>query len=428
MARKRLTEEIYSKMYDDYKCGFSVTQLSEKYDFKPVTIRNQFNKRGLYFSSSKKFTEEELENIISDYQKGMKPYELEKKYNRRSGTIIEKLRSIGIYELSLHHFNEEEIELLKVYYPIGDWESIKQLMPDVSRSSIHTKMSKLGIKQNSFHWTQADIDILKENYEYMYGHVDDLVELFEGRYTYKAICSKAKKLGLRTRDYWNDEEIKIMKDNYSNSSVDEMLLLLPNRTRHSIIGKAISLNLKSCCKYQDWEVQFIIDNWKNMSDKEMSKSLSKSFRGLKNKRISLGLFRTKEKSCYMGIHDYLRANNMFWKQEAMKNSNYKCVISGTRFDDIHHIYSFNLIVSEVIELLDIDLQKSMDDFSKDELKEILLTFRNIQSSYPIGVCLSKEIHQLFHDLYGYGNTTEKEWNEFVTNYKNNKYNHLIGVA
>lgn len=70
----------------------------------------------------------------------------------------------------------------------------------------------------------------------------------------------------------------------------------------------------------------------------------------------------------------------------------------------------------------------MDDFSKDELKEILLTFRDIQSSYPDGVCLSKEIHKLFHDIYGYGNTTEKEWKEFVVNFKNNKYCNLTNVA
>lgn len=274
MVRKILTEDIFQEMYNDYKNGLSALEISEKYNFKQVTVRKHFNDRNLYFSTSKRFEKDELENIIFDYKNGMKPYELEKKYNR----------------------------------------------------------------------------------------------------------------------------------------------------------KAITLKLKNQCKYQDWEVQFIINNWKTMTDKEMSDKLSKSFRGLKNKRLSLGLFRTKEKSCYMGIHDYLRANNVFWKKESMENSKYRCILTNNRFDDIHHIYSFNLIVSEVIETLNIDLQKSMDDFSKEELKEILLTFREIQNSYPIGVCLSKDIHKLFHELYGYGNTTEKEWDEFVKNYKNNKYNHLINVA
>lgn len=215
MARKGITEEIYLKIYNDYKSGFSLLELSEKYGYKKETISRHLRKNGAYIPiASKKFTDEELTNLIYDYKSGMKPYELEKKYNRRSSTIIEKLRSIGVYELSLHHFTEKEIELLKIYYPIGDWDSINELLPDVSKGSIHTKMSKLGIKQQSYGWTKEDIDILRENYEYMYGHVNDLVELFEGRYTYKAICSKAKKLGLKTRDYWNEEEIKIMQNNY----------------------------------------------------------------------------------------------------------------------------------------------------------------------------------------------------------------------
>ena len=106
----------------------------------------------------------------------------------------------------------------------------------------------------------------------------------------------------------------------------------------------------------------------------------------------------------------------------------KCVLTGKRFDDIHHVYSFNLIVSEVIEVLDIDIEKSMDDFEKDELRDILDTFREIQDTYPLGVCLCKEIHTLFHNIYGHGDTTEDNWNEFVSNYKNNKYNHLLDVA
>lgn len=428
MDKKILTEEIYQNMLSDYKNDLSLDELSEKYGFKKVTIRKHFNKNGLYFSTAKKFTKEELDNIVLDYKNGMKPYELAKKYNRQSGTIIEKLRNIGAYQMSIHHYTDDEINFLKIYYPIGDWDTIQKYIPDVSKQAIHNKMHDLGITSDSYFWNDEDIKLLKENYESMYGKINEFINMFDGRHTYKAICNKAKKLGLKSRNYWSNEEINIMKDNYSNKSLDEMLLLLPNRTRHSIISKAIELKLKNYCKYQDFEIEFIYDNWKTMTDKEMAIKLSKSFRGLKNKRISLGLLRVKEKSCYMGIHDYLRANNMDWKNESMKKSNYKCVLSNKRFDDIHHIHSFNLIVSETINMLDIDLNKSMDDFNKDELRDILDTFRIIQSKYPLGVCLSKEIHTLFHNIYGYGNTTEENWNEFILNYKNNIYNHLITVA
>lgn len=58
---------------------------------------------------------------------------------------------------------------------------------------------------------------------------------------------------------------------------------------------------------------------------------------------------------------------------------------------------------------------------------ILNVFRTIQSSYPLGVCLTKEIHTLFHNIYGYGNTTETDWNNFVLDFKNNKYDNLINI-
>lgn len=428
MARKLLTEEIYQMMYEDYTRGATVKQLCEKYDFKPSTIKRHFYQRGVCFTGMRKFEKAELNKIIEDYKNGMRPFELAKKYNRCSGTIIGKLQDIGVYERSLHHFTSEEVEMLKVYYPIGDWETIFRYMPDVSKRSIHIKMNRLGITADSYFWSDEDVNVLKQNYERMYGRVKELIDLFNGRHTYSAICAKAQKLRLKTRSLWDANEIKIMQDNYSRKTLDEMLVLLPKRNRNSIISQAIKLGLKNCCKYQDCEVEFIIKNWKTMSDEEMAIALSKTLRGLKAKRESLGLHRVKERSCYSDIYDFLRKNNSFWKESSMRECKYKCVLTGKRFDDIHHVRSFNLIVSEVIEVLNVDIKKSMDEFEKDELRDILDMFRAIQDTYPPGVCLQKEIHALFHNIYGYGGTTEDDWNEFVLNYRNNKYNHLLDVA
>lgn len=70
----------------------------------------------------------------------------------------------------------------------------------------------------------------------------------------------------------------------------------------------------------------------------------------------------------------------------------------------------------------------MDDYTDRELRDILDLFRIKQSEYPLGVCLTKEIHMLFHNKYGYGNNTEIQWNEFVTDFKNGKYNKELNVA
>lgn len=70
----------------------------------------------------------------------------------------------------------------------------------------------------------------------------------------------------------------------------------------------------------------------------------------------------------------------------------------------------------------------MDDYTDKELRDILDLFRIKQDKYPLGVCLTKDVHMLFHNKYGYGNNTEIQWNEFVTDFKNGKYDKELNVA
>lgn len=119
---------------------------------------------------------------------------------------------------------------------------------------------------------------------------------------------------------------------------------------------------------------------------------------------------------------------MEWKTQSIINCNYQCVLTKDRFDDIHHIHGFNLILNETIETLDIPIKECIDDYTDVELRNLLDTFRLLQSKYPLGVCLRKDIHVLFHNIYGYGNNTQKQWNEFLNNYNNGKYNHILHVT
>ena len=422
--RHTLTEEILDKMIKDYNSGIGLRELSNKYRFQEQTIQKHFKTKGIRITkgNAKRFEIDELNNIIFDYNNGMRPYELAEKYNRNSSTIIGKLKTLNIYKNLTHRFTNDEIEFLKIHYPLGDWDYILKNIP-TSKQSIHVKMSELGISATSYfeksRWTKEEINILLNNYTY--GNLGVLLELLPNR-TYSAIRTKAERMNLKTRLYWTDNEIKILKDFYHICSLDEMLLKLPNRTRETIISKAANLGLKNVCKYQDWEVQFIIDNWKILSDIEIATHLNKPHRGVTGKRLSMRLLREKEESCYEDLYDYLRKNNIFWKKASMKACKYKCVLTGERFDAIHHVYGFNKIVIETINLLCLDITKPINLYTDQELRKILDTFRSVQNNYPLGVCLTKNLHMAFHNKYGYGDNTEQQWIEFKNNYELNTKN------
>ena len=183
--------------------------------------------------------------------------------------------------------------------------------------------------------------------------------------------------------------------------------------------KANSLNILNAIKFQESEINFIKDNWMTMSDKEIGKALGRCEGGIQNKRLELGLSRYDIKSSSYDLITYLRGNNTLWKQDSMKNCNYKCVLTGDRFDDIHHIYGFNLIFEELVNTYNIPIYDNISLYSNDELDSILSHFLEIQSKYPLGVCLTKELHNKFHYKYGYGNNTIEQWEEFKNTINNN---------
>ena len=273
-------------------------------------------------------------------------------------------------------------------------------------------------------WTQEEIDIIKENYEF--GNIHNLEKLLPNR-TYNAITTKARKLGIKSRTFWSEDEINILNENYHIKTVDEIVKMLPNRTRESIIVQAGKLGLVSVCKYNEAETQFIIENWETMTDKEMGKTLNRPYRGVIARRLLLGLLRGKEESSYNDLSEYIRRNNLDWKTQSMINCNYKCFLTGNRFDDIHHIYGLNLILNETLIELNIKIKPCIDEYAKKELRDILDLFRIKQAKYPLGVCLSKDVHMLFHNKYGYGNNNQEQWDEFVKDFKNGKYNEFINV-
>lgn len=362
----------------------------------------------------------ETDKIINDYLNGLNIPQLINKYNSNSYQIIKLLKENNVY--NPRSFSDEDILFLKEYYPKGDWAKILEKFPNCTKQSIHSIASKHKIKAENFlsnRWSQDELNILKEYYTI--GELEKIQELLPNR-SYKSITTKAKRLGLKSREYWTEEENILLSELYDNTKIDDILKYFPNRTRNAIILHAGSIGLRNVVKYSKDEEQFIIDNWKFLSDKELGEKLNgRSGHTMKYKRLQLGFTRVTDGISYSNLSDYVRRNNLAWKKKSMEKCGFKCQITGKRFDDIHHIHSVNLILKETLNNLKINPVYDMNDYSEEQLSSILKEFRRVQDLYPLGVCLCSEVHNEFHKKYGYGGNTEEQWNEFL---EINKYRRI----
>ena len=95
---------------------------------------------------------------------------------------------------------------------------------------------------------------------------------------------------------------------------------------------------------------------------------------------------------------------------------YKCVITNGAFNDIHHLYSFESIVKDSLSLLGFDKKRQVQDYTKDDLMLLMDTVIKEHYKPPLGVCINRKDHKLFHKTYGFGNNTPDQWSNFIKNY------------
>jgi len=110
---------------------------------------------------------------------------------------------------------------------------------------------------------------------------------------------------------------------------------------------------------------------------------------------------------------YLRYHTYQWKKDSKKESKYKCVISGQDFKHVHHIYGFDLIMKETLEIEMLELKPVFSDYTADELHRLENTCADLHKKYGLGVALSESEHTLFHQKYGYGENNPSQWAEFL---------------
>lgn len=126
------------------------------------------------------------------------------------------------------------------------------------------------------------------------------------------------------------------------------------------------------------------------------------------------------------LMQHLRSKLLQWKKDSMKQSNYQCILTKSKKNwEIHHLYSFDLILQELFEETDLNLKDKISDYTNEELKLLEDKCLEIHYRYPFGACLRRDVHDLFHSLYGKGNNTPEQFEEFKQRWDNGEFEDVI---
>lgn len=269
-------------------------------------------------------------------------------------------------------------------------------------------------------WSEEDKKILKDNYGKL--SYKEISELLNRDIEPHSIHRMARELGLTEGyGYWTDEEVNILIENYPIKSMTEVMNLLPNRSRTSILGQARMQDLKSYFylsrSYTNDEINYLKENYAIKSYEEMSNDLGRTISAIKQRMIILGLRKPTEIANYKNLYNYVRQRIVPWRNSVREKCNYVCAVTGKRSNIIvHHIRSFNLLLEECIEMLDFPLYDDFGIYTQEQLDEFVDFFIELQEHYGEYICITEKVHDKFHSIYGCGNNTKEQWEEFITNY------------
>lgn len=335
-------------------------------------------------------------------------------------------------------YTEAEVEFLKENYNNMEWDDIIEGLYKISgikrrKQSIVSKASKIGLKRTnaSFSsYTQEEDKLIIEAYNNathsnLIDILNDLVKNKMPHRTVGSIQNRATRLGAVVRYPWTQEEDDYLIEHYYDMTVKEIANHFEHHNRNSVYNRIVKLGLHGAptFAYTDEDIQFIKNNYLTMSDDEIGEVLHRAGQSIKECRRKNGIFRRdpSEGTHYLDMLKFVQAHNSEWKKKSMAACNYKCVISGGKFHDIHHLYAKNMILNTVLDRLNIPYDFDINSCDEDIKELILKEFLAEQDKYPLGVCLHKNIHHKFHSMYGFGYNTPEQFEDFTKKITQNNF-------
>lgn len=118
------------------------------------------------------------------------------------------------------------------------------------------------------------------------------------------------------------------------------------------------------------------------------------------------------------LYNNVRGAMLPWRLDSYNKYNNKCDITGKKLKSnvIHHHHNYSDILQETLEILNMRVEKNINDYTIGELELIKNKCLELHYKYGLGICLTEELHKEFHSIYGQKNNTLEQYIEF----KNNK--------
>lgn len=253
-------------------------------------------------------------------------------------------------------------------------------------------------------------------------------------------------VGHRTNEEWSDEDLELLESIYKDYTNNEIIeKFFPNRTIRSLetISSKYGFNHKSeetldrgrkfgamnnpmCQKgliFSEEHKQNISigarKRYENPEQRELARQNAIK-RGLgvgDSNPIHINPLYGEKNGRWKGgasaLIGQLRRDIIDWKKASSEFCNYRCIFTGGRFQNIHHIISFNSLLDKALDITCLERRSKISDYSKEEYENLKTCLIELHNQTLLGACLCEELHELFHKEYTYYDSTIDDFMDFT---------------
>lgn len=124
------------------------------------------------------------------------------------------------------------------------------------------------------------------------------------------------------------------------------------------------------------------------------------------------------------LNRYFRSILEKWREKSKQNCRFKCVLTGSENYQVHHLYSYNNIIKDCLNELDLEVSDNIGFYTDLELLNLKQKILDKHEEL-LGVCIDEKLHILFHQEYGKTDNTPEQFEEFKSRLKDGEFNDFL---